>query len=96
MRMPKMSEVEAEAMAIVWANEGGSGEPSEEDQVRILAQIRERAARIEEFVREDMLMAKMREGRRNPRRHELIAFALFMALFLTIALITLISSYWPF
>lgn len=89
--MPEMSEVEVEAMALVWANEGGVGEPSEEDQARMLAQIRERATRIEEFVREEMLMPKMSEGRRNPRRHERAVFFMLVALFVVAGLASVVE-----
>lgn len=50
----------------------------DEDRSRILAEVRERAERIERFVLHDMLTKKTSEGRFTPRRFALPALATFV------------------
>ena len=82
-------------MGIVWEKEGGVGDPSEADQVRILAQIRERAALIEREAVE-MGMARMREGRRTPRRHMRVAYTFLFIMVAVALLVYVLGSSWPF
>ena len=66
------TETECRAVEIVYERENGMKTPyseiQEADQVRILAEIRARAARIEQSVVKDMLMPKLTEQRFTPRR----------------------------
>lgn len=65
---PEMTPQEAEAIKLVWAKEGRTESPiPPEDVVRILAEIRERVARIERAALE-VGMKTIRERRQSPGR----------------------------
>jgi hypothetical protein len=57
----------------------------------LLRRIRQREVEIEHFVLHDMLVHKLSEGRRFPRRHQLVALA-FAAL--ALCLFALVSMIW--
>ena len=73
-----ISETEMRAVEIVYERENGQKlaftEIPDDAIEPILRQIRERALRIEQFVTHDMLVSKIAEGRRTPRRHMIAAF----------------------
>ena len=67
---PEMTPQEAEAVKLVWQKEGRTEYPiPEEEVIRILAEIRDRVARIEATAI-DFGMRTFREGRHSPRRHQ--------------------------
>ena len=70
----KMKPEEAQAVEIVWAKRGCGGTMPADDALEILSEVRERTSRIEEsFVR--VGYRAFAEGRRTPRRHQLLALA---------------------
>jgi len=72
------SETEMRAAELVYERDHGHKiEYSEipiEEREQILREIRTRVLRIEQFVTHEMLDKKLSEGRRTPRRHQLVAF----------------------
>jgi hypothetical protein len=72
----RMTPEEVQAVHIVWAKEGGSSdEIPEADTLRILAEIRERVARIEAHAI-SLASRQLQEGRRTSRRHQRFTFLL--------------------
>jgi len=71
------NETEKRAAELVYERDHGLKvsflEIPEEEKARILKEIRARAMRIEQFVTHDMLVEKIGEARRTPRRHMVAA-----------------------
>ena len=75
-----MTETERQAITIVWKSLGKSTETIPADEaVAILAEVRERADKIEQRVVRT-LYKSLNEGRRTPRRHQLFALLVISAL----------------
>ena len=90
------SEVEKQAVEIVYERENGSSVPfdllPEPDREAILARVRERAAVVERFVLHDMLDRTLSESRKTPRRPMLTALFVMVALALVVAIVLGIAS----
>ena len=85
---------EEEAILLMWRRDGHSvGTIPAADALRLVATARKRAADIERHVLHDMLDRRLSEGRRYPRRHMLVAFAILFALILVAGLVALLSQW---
>ncbi len=68
------------------------GDIPSDDQDRILKEIRARMLAIEQFATHDMLVRRIGEGRRTPRRHMLVALAALIVFSFAIAAIVSLAK----
>lgn len=88
----RMSTAEEEAIEIVWRNRGeGSQLIPADEAIKILIEIRERVSKIERKALRAMLRS-MNEGRRTPRRHQMIALIIVAGILGIVALLIALKS----
>lgn len=85
---------EKEAVRLLWEKNGGEGEIPSEEFNHLLAKVRDRRATIENHVVQDMLVRRLSEGRRVPRRHQVAAILALLIVGGVGALIGLIVMIW--
>ena len=75
-----ITETERQAIEIVWKSRGnGMATVPADEAISILAEVRERAGKIEQRVVRT-LYKSLNEGRRTPRRHQLFALLVISSL----------------
>jgi hypothetical protein len=82
------TDAELDAVALRWKAQGGQGPTPEDDAQRLLSEVRNRAAEIEQAALQQLHSA-MREGRAVPRRHSRFAM---LVLLIVLAIIVAVAS----